>query len=395
MKILIALSFLALQACTTIIYTGHKVDLDKLNGFKIHETTTLQVEQTLGRPDNILEHHIDKTTTYTYQWLSDKTVTALPLIRRANTGKVLSVVFKDGRYLGHVVTELNQGIFSPYPTSVNVAGAPVKTSDEFKNPQKVTVSGYDQALMEPFITRDGKYLFFNNDNAPPEKTDLFYAERIDDTHFKFMGEIKGVNNPPPALDGAPTMSRAGDFYYTSSVNYEKTFSMIYTGRFEKGAVTKLRPAEGNFEHKKPGWVMMDVEVAPDNDYIFFSDAYFAKGTIPTTSRLGFARKEKNGFIVPDNAGEILKNLQSNDLQYAPSITSDGLELFFNRLGAKDFKTTILVAKRKTRDEAFGEPAALSAITGFVEGPTITDDGKKLYYHKKEGNGYSIYMVSRP
>ena len=34
--------------------------------------------------------------------------------------------------------------------------------------------------MEPFVTKDGRFLIFNNRNEPPERTDLFYAERIND-----------------------------------------------------------------------------------------------------------------------------------------------------------------------------------------------------------------------
>src|ERR671926_14237 len=34
----------------------------------------------------------------------------------------------------------------------------------FGTPQRVTIRGYDGEAMEPFITRDGRYLFFNNRN---------------------------------------------------------------------------------------------------------------------------------------------------------------------------------------------------------------------------------------
>jgi len=43
--------------------------------------------------------------------------------------------------------------------------------------------------MEPFITRDGRYLLFNNSNDPLVDTNLHYAERIDDLTFAYRGEI--------------------------------------------------------------------------------------------------------------------------------------------------------------------------------------------------------------
>jgi hypothetical protein len=42
----------------------------------------------------------------------------------------------------------------------------------FENPQPVTVTGYSGDLMEPFLSRDGQILFFNNRNPPAEQTDL-------------------------------------------------------------------------------------------------------------------------------------------------------------------------------------------------------------------------------
>src|SRR5277367_744711 len=68
-------------------------------------------------------------------------------------------------------------------------------STVFQNPQRITIEGYEDDAMEPFVTRDGKYLFFNNLNEPRVNTNLFWAERVDDLHFKFRGEIKGVNTP--------------------------------------------------------------------------------------------------------------------------------------------------------------------------------------------------------
>jgi len=53
--------------------------------------------------------------------------------------------------------------------------------------------------MEPFITRDGRYLLFNNSNDPSVDMNLHYAERIDDLTFAYRGEIAGVNTP--SLEG--------------------------------------------------------------------------------------------------------------------------------------------------------------------------------------------------
>jgi hypothetical protein len=62
----------------------------------------------------------------------------------------------------------------------------------FGNPLRITIQGYSGQAMEPFITRDGQYLFFNNSNDPSVDTNLHYAGRINDVTFEYKGEIKAI-----------------------------------------------------------------------------------------------------------------------------------------------------------------------------------------------------------
>jgi hypothetical protein len=68
---------------------------------------------------------------------------------------------------------------------------------DFGNPQQVEIIGYPiagyQSIQEPFISRDGQYLFFNSDQSEGNK-ELFVAQ-WDDTQssFVFQGEIQAVN----------------------------------------------------------------------------------------------------------------------------------------------------------------------------------------------------------
>lgn len=41
-----------------------------------------------------------------------------------------------------------------------------------------------------------------------------------------------------------------------------------------------------------------------------------------------------------------------------------------------------------------EAIAKQGDDAFVEAPTITNDGKTLYYHKKDGEKFAIYKVTR-
>jgi hypothetical protein len=86
-------------------------------------------------------------------------------------------------------------------TAPSAQDHPSHPSAAFRNPQRVTMEGYDDDAMEPFVSRDGRYLFFNNLNEPQVDTNLHWAERVDDLHFKNRGEIRGVNTP--ALEASP------------------------------------------------------------------------------------------------------------------------------------------------------------------------------------------------
>ena len=44
----------------------------------------------------------------------------------------------------------------------------------------------------------------------------------------------------------------------------------------------------------------------------------------------------------------------------------------------------MVATRTSVNESFGEARVLKALTGFIEAPTISLDGKEMFFHKKVG-----------
>src|SRR5262249_32726306 len=141
----------------------------------------------------------------------------------------------------------------------------------FGNPERITIRGYSDHAMEPFITRDGRYLFFNNSNDPSVNTNIHYAERINDLTFEYKGEVAGVNTQ--AIEGVPTMDKNGAFYFISTRSYKETLSTIYQGRFSKGALTGVKIVEGVSE-KAPGRVNFDVEVSADGRTLYFVDGVF-------------------------------------------------------------------------------------------------------------------------
>ena len=259
----------------------------------------------------------------------------------------------------------------------------------FDNPERITIRGYSDHAMEPFITRDGRYLFFNNSNDPSVNTNLHYAERIDDLTFEYKGEIAGANTR--ALEGVPTMDKNGAFFFVSTRSYKETLSTIYQGRFSNGAVTGVKIVEGISE-KAPGRVNFDVEVSADGRTLYFVDGVFNGKPTPDRADIAIAVRDGAGFRRLSGSAELLKNINTDALEYAACISSDELELFFTRLGKNG--PAIYRSTRKNVTQPFDQPERVAAIKGFVEAPTLSPDGLSLYYHLKERERFVIYRVSR-
>jgi DNA-binding beta-propeller fold protein YncE len=271
---------------------------------------------------------------------------------------------------------------------------PLPVNNEFSNPEKVIINGFTGHAMEPFISRDGNYLFFNSLNDGQD-TSLYYAGRVDDATFNFMGKVNGVNRNPPHLDAVPSMDMDGRFYFISTRNYPHDFINVFSGNFLDGTVYDLDAQPGNYYIKSPGWIVTDAEVSPNGTALYFVNAHSNAGSVIDKSDIGVAHLSNGDFIVDANSREIMKNINADDcLEYAPSINSDGLELFFTRLNQCTNQPEILVAKRNAVMEPFGNPERIGALSGFSEAPSITLDKRTLYYHCKIDGTYAIYKVSR-
>ena len=164
----------------------------------------------------------------------------------------------------------------------------------------MTIVGYDDHAMEPFLTRDGRYLLFNNLNAAPANTDLHFAERVDALTFRYRGPLAGVNTP--ALEGVATVDRSSTIYFVSPRAYESTFSTLYRGKLSDGTVTGVELIPG-VSRKEPGIVNFDVEVSPDGDTLYFVDARFGRSG-PETADIVIAERRGTGFARrPDSAAQ--------------------------------------------------------------------------------------------
>jgi hypothetical protein len=290
----------------------------------------------------------------------------------------------------------HRGERSPLP----VYAAKEQESDLYVRPEPASIEGYDGSAMEPFISPDGQYLFFNNENDPRVNTNLHFAERTGKHSFHYLGELPGVNSE--VLDAAASLDEAGHFYFTTLRDYGRTMYSIYTGDFDGKGVRNVHPVPGDISPKAPGTINMDVSISPDGQTLYMSRAVFLPGApVPKKSDLMVARLKDGAFSIDPDSDRIMKNVNTAALEYAPSISADGRELYFTRASqlmagskAAGAWLRIMVATRASVNEPFGEPRTLTALTGFVEAPTIPLDGKEMFFHKKVGTRFVIYRAER-
>lgn len=283
----------------------------------------------------------------------------------------------------------------------------------FVNPEPVSIEGYDGHAMEPFVARDGSALLFNNLNADtdggqPNDTDIHVARHLSGgTRFEYVGPIDGASTDhDPArneLEGVPSLDAEGRLYFTSTVHYAADrLATLFVGRLAGTTLTQVAPIgplKIDGSSAVPGDVNMDAEIAPDGQLLVFTEAFFSGAPVPDRANLGMAERQVDGSfeVLPDSA-ELMKNVNTANLEYAPCTSADRTELYFSRWvreGPDAGKFFVLVARRASTTAPWSLPSRISAIQGdLVEAPTLSGDGRSLYYHQRVGEEHRIFRVTR-
>lgn len=287
------------------------------------------------------------------------------------------------------------GVVFTLVTVVSGAGAPHPSAAAaaFAHPVAVTIQGYHGDAMEPFVSPDGKYLFFNNRNDPATNTDLFFARRINDTTFAYSGPIHGADGPD--LDAVASMDAAGHFYFVSTRSYTHTLATIYRGTFSRGVVSNVAIVPG-LSKATPGWVNFDADVSADGNTMYFVDGRFDQAGHVESADLVIAKRTSTGFARLAGSARMLARVNTDALEYGAAISDNGLTLYFTRAPAPlgSGSPSIYVTTRSNTSSAFGPPTRLTALTGFVEAPALSPDGRSLYFHKLVGDTYEIFRATK-
>ncbi|MCE3225812.1 MAG: hypothetical protein K0S32_363 [Bacteroidetes bacterium] len=267
----------------------------------------------------------------------------------------------------------------------------------FGNEIPVTINGYTLDAMEPSLSPDGNAMFFNSLNDG-NTTSLYYAAKVNDSTFNLVGLMPVVNQTvTPRLDAVASVDTAKNFFWVSTRNYPTNMYNFHRVKFLTSGYTNFGRVYGDIYVLSPGWLIMDAAINHVGDKLMYCNAWFngCAFNMPCKSKLGFAQKTNDStFTKYSNSASLLANVNdtNNYIIYAPELTGDELELYFTRAVPGVAQTEICVSVRSNTSAAFGAPSVLLPMSSTApEGPTLSADKSKMYYHRNAGGTYKLFL----
>lgn len=289
----------------------------------------------------------------------------------------------------------------------------------FSNPIEVTIHGYSGDAQEPQISKDGNTLFFNNLNSDTlpggaeNDTNIHYATRLNDTTFQYEGELVGANTDEVVgineLEGVASIDKNNNFYFVSTIQYLNSESpdflrSLYKADYDNGSLNNIislpnlksnRPPE---QAIIPGELNFDAEINYNGETLYYVEGLFSGSPFPDEANIAIAEMEGDDFIANPNSGALFEKINTDDREYAPSISTNELELYFSRFTGsieEGFEFGIYVATRSYTFDPWDNVKLLDATHGVIsEAPSISFDGELLYFHQSISGVFKIFVVER-
>lgn len=288
----------------------------------------------------------------------------------------------------------------------------------FSSPTEVAIVGYSGDAMEPAISRDGVLLFFNNLNSDElpggmiNDTNIHYAVRNTDDNFQYMGEVVGANTDDTSqsneLEGVPSIDINNKFYFIRTIDYFEASSpdyllSMFQADYANGTLNNMTSLPNLRDDRSagdavPGELNFDLDIHYDGDHLYFVQGIFSGNPFPDDADIGVATQIGGVFSANINSAAEMAMINTDALEYAPSISKNQLELYFTRATgspATGVDFGIYVATRSVVSDAWSNVRRIDVITGEVtEGPSVSSDGELLYYHRKINGQYRLWVVRR-
>ncbi|MGG8496296.1 TolB family protein [Tenacibaculum sp. TC6] len=199
-----------------------------------------------------------------------------------------------------------------------------KENKEWSKPKVANFSGKFKDL-EPFLSPDGLKLFFVSNRTQDSKsikkdTDIWYVSRktIDDEWSKPI-RLDGVINTD-ADEFYPSVTNAGDLFFTAEYKDTKGKEDIYVSRFIDGKYTNPVSLDVAINSEK---YEFNAYVSPNEDLIVFT-SYGRKEDLGNGDL--YISKKVNGKWLP--AQHMGNKLNSKSIDYCPYVDTEKDILYF-------------------------------------------------------------------
>jgi Tol biopolymer transport system component len=218
--------------------------------------------------------------------------------------------------------------------AVNVGQKPEIHVVKFENnawTKPVILINHEQyGYNDPFLTPDGKRLFFISDrasdgNGPKKDIDIWFIERTRSGWTEPVNAGKEINSNKNEYyisftkNGKMYFSSNGETSAENDKNYDIKTSAYKNGQFQRSEVLGAAINSANYE--------ADVFIAPDESYIIYcSERPAGKGT----GDLYISFKDNGGAWQPAKIMDA--GISTDAYEFCPYVTNDGKYFFFSRSG---------------------------------------------------------------
>ncbi len=196
------------------------------------------------------------------------------------------------------------------------------TNGIWSKPQIPTFGKNFLCCENPFISPDGKRLYFAASNTlPPKEFALYYVNRVG-TEWSEPVKMEKPLNKPGSNECQPTIAKSGTIYFIGTYDKSKAGFGLYFSKYEKGTHQKPVLMDERFNNLVIDWTPY---IAPDERYIIFSssrEGEFGDGDL----YICFRQKDGSWGKVMNMGNKINTEAQER----FPNVSPDGKYLFFNR-----------------------------------------------------------------
>ena len=212
--------------------------------------------------------------------------------------------------------------------------------------------------MEPFISPDGNYLFFNNSNSlPTDQSVLRDAHRR--RHVPIPGRDCRCQRGPDAQRGPLDGHQQHFLFRLDQELLADSFHDLLGYIFQRQPLER-RDCAGSFEREIRRHEFRPMHQSRRQHVVLRGRRLHRWAAVRSAATIAIAKRNGNQFTRLKNSAKIMRKINTHDLNYAPDVSKSGLEFFWTRIPIRGSQPkpppVIYTATRSSRHEPFRQAA---------------------------------------